>query len=232
MLLDLDDTIVAYDAASAGSWREVCEEFAQRVGTEAGALCAAVQAQAQWFWGDPERHRRGRLDMVAARRRIVSDVLAALGMPDAGLARAMAERRTELHEARIEPFPGALETLGALRQRGVRLALVTNGAAEAQTRKVDRFGLRPLFDCIVIEGVFGAGKPDPRVFRHALTELGALPAEAWMVGDNLTYDIAPARALGLYAVWHDVRGAGLPDSAPAVPDRIIRGLPELLQGGD
>ena len=59
----------------------------------------------------------------------------------------------------------------------------------------------------------------------------ALDADApasWMVGDNLTYDVGGAQAVGIHAIWLDVRGRGLPDPAPAAPDRIIRSIAELL----
>ncbi len=229
ILFDLDDTIVAYDASVETGWRMVCEHFAPRIpGADPVALHAAIKRQADWYWSDPERHRRGRMGLPAARAEIVAAVLAALGRPDAELARAMAQMRTELHTQSIEPFPGAVAALRALRAAGVRLGMVTNGAADAQRGKINRFDLGPLFDCIVVEGEFGCGKPDERVFRHALAALGVTPADAWMVGDNLAFDIAPAQALGLTGIWHDVKGQGLPPGAPCQPHRIIRRISELI----
>jgi putative hydrolase of the HAD superfamily len=230
ILFDLDDTILAYGAASEACWREVSRRYAPRVGgVTAAALYDRLTAETNWFWSDAERHRRGRLDMVAARRTVIAAVLDRLGRPDPELALEMAQVRTDLHENAVEPFPGAIAALRRLRAAGVRLALVTNGAAEVQAHKIDRYDLRPLFACIVIEGAFGCGKPDERVFRHALDALGVGPAEAWMVGDNLSADIAPAKALGLYAVWHDVKGRGLPADAPVCPDRIVRAVAELAE---
>jgi putative hydrolase of the HAD superfamily len=54
--------------------------------------------------------------------------------------------------------------------------------------------------------------------------LGVGPDETWMVGDNL---VTPQR-LGIYAIWHDGYGVGLPCNSPVRPDRIIRRLSELL----
>ncbi len=228
IMFDLDDTIVAYDATVETGWRLVSEHFAPQIPeTDAVALQAAIRRQAAWFWGDPERHRRGRLCLPAARAEIVAAVLADLGHPDPELARAMAQMRTDLHTQSIEPFPGAVEALHALRLAGVRLGLITNGNADAQRAKINRFRLGPLFDCIIVEGEFGCGKPDARVFRHALAELDTPPAHAWMVGDNLVFDIAPAQALGLTGIWHDWQGQGLPTDAPCRPDRIIRRISEL-----
>ena len=80
----------------------------------------------------------------------------------------------------------------------------------------------------MIEGEYGIGKPDERVFRHALDQLGIDPSEAWMVGDRLEHDIGGAQSVGIYAIWVDWRGEGLPKSSDVQPDRIIRTLSELL----
>ena len=55
------------------------------------------------------------------------------------------------------------------------LGLVTNGDATQQRDKIERHGLARFFDAIVIEGEFGAGKPDEIVYRHALGELALGP---------------------------------------------------------
>jgi putative hydrolase of the HAD superfamily len=125
-------------------------------------------------------------------------------------------------------YPGAIETLETLRDRGVAMALVTNGAAESQRQTIERFGIARYFQCIVIEGEFGCGKPDERVFHHALSSVTCEPQHAWFVGDNLEADIAVPRRLGMHTVWVDEAGSGVPDAAPATPHRIIRAISELL----
>ena len=80
---------------------------------------------------------------------------------------------------------------------------------------------------IVIEGEFGAGKPDAAVYRHALDALGARAADTCMVGDHLDFDVAGAQRLGLQGIWIDRAGAGLPSGCVVRPDRIIRALTEL-----
>jgi len=229
IFLDLDDTIISYDAAVADSWQRVCSHFVPQVpGADSVTLYAAVKAETDWYWSDPARHRIGRLDLPAARRLVVTAALRRFGVTDQELVYAMAAMRTTLHEAAIAPFPGAIETLRHWRDIDIRLALITNGASDAQNRKIDRFALRAYFDCIVVEGDFGTGKPDPLVFHHALQSLKVSPSCTWMIGDNLSADIAPAQTLGLTAIWHDIHGAGLPIDAPVVPDRIIHALHELV----
>lgn len=228
ILVDLDDTIIALTDSIGPCWEGLCARFAPRCGgVAAEELLAAIEASNAWFWSDPERHRLGRLYLDEALTEIVARALARLDIDDPALAREMAEAFTPELRSRVCPFPGAIETLQHLRAQGVRLALISNGSAAGQRAKVDRFGLEPLFDCIVIEGEFGLGKPDARVFRHALECLGVPSEQVWMVGDDLEADIAAAQRLGIYAIWHDYAGRGLPASSPICPDRIIRSLDEL-----
>jgi putative hydrolase of the HAD superfamily len=120
------------------------------------------------------------------------------------------------------------DALHRLRGRGLPLALVTNGDKRQQRRKIERWDLAGFFDVIVIEGEFGMGKPEEQVYRHVLDALAVAPASAWMVGDNLEWDVAAPQRLGLSAVWVDGTGHGLPAGSPVRPDRIVRAFPELL----
>jgi putative hydrolase of the HAD superfamily len=125
-------------------------------------------------------------------------------------------------------YPGAVETLEHFRSYGMRMALITNGNAISQRDSVVRFGLEKYFDCVIIEGEFGCGKPDERVFRHALTSCDVEPGETWMVGDNLEADIVTPHALGMHTVWIDEAGDGVPSGASVKPHRVIRRVGELL----
>jgi putative hydrolase of the HAD superfamily len=228
ILFDLDDTILMDDVLVEECWRAACAEYAPRVpGCSADVLYDAIRAYADWYWSDPDRHREGRLDLVAARRVVVTEALARLGVTDPELGREIADTYSHEKADRARPFPGAIETLEALLARGMRMALLTNGGVELQYPKIERYGLRRFFPCIVIEGEFGCGKPDERVFLHALRELGVEARDAWMVGDRLAWEIDPAQRLGMTGVWVDVHGTGLPADPPAVPDRIVRSIAEL-----
>jgi putative hydrolase of the HAD superfamily len=112
----------------------------------------------QWYWSDIERSRRGRLDLVAARRLTVRDAVADFQAGGDHIADALADAYGVMRDQLVQPFPGALETLSELRRRGVHMALVTNGAEVDQRRKVERFHLQPFFEAIFIEGELGWGR--------------------------------------------------------------------------
>jgi len=227
LLLDLDDTLLDYSGGADACWRGSCEAVAAPAGVDAGALGAAIEATRQWFWSDPERHRRERTDMIGAWAKIAALGLDRLGVNADGLGRRIAEDFAARRCAVERLFPDALATLEWLRERAVRLGLVTNGDAHLQRDKIARHGLARFFDVMVIEGEFGCGKPDARVFRHALGALGADARGAWMVGDHLTWDVDGAQRVGLSAVWIDRARGGLPPGSSVRPDRIIHVLDEL-----
>ena len=96
---------------------------------------------------------------------------------------------------------------------------------------VTRFGLTELFDVILIEGEVGFGKPDPRIYMQALDEVGVAPADTWMVGDNLEWDVAGPQRQGIAGIWIDVRGSELSAGHAVRPNRIIRRLADLREDG-
>jgi len=229
MLLDLDDTIIDYGGDVETTWRTLCVEAAEATpGLDDVALFAAIQRTRTWYWSDPERHREGRADLRAASRRIIEQALQTLGVDQPQLAEAMAHRYRDRREARMRPFPGAVETLQRLRSTGTRLGMVTNGTSADQRAKIERFALAPYFDHILIEGELGFGKPDERVYRTALQALNARAEDTWFVGDNLEWDVAAPQRVGLYGVWVDTPGKGLPDAHAVRPDRIISALVQII----
>ncbi len=233
LLCDMDDTILDSSGARDQCLREVCRVVVDQIAPiDPHALADAIDRRANWFWSDEERHLLGRMDLRAAFADIMRAALRELGIDQPDLAPAIAERYRRLREQRYRVFPRAIETLARLRACGVRLALVTNGTAHDQRRKIERFGLAPYFDTILIEGEQGVGKPNRRIYERALAALRCHPAEAWSIGDNLEWDVFGPQRLGVYGIWIDAQGRGLPAESVARPDRIVRSIGELLTLGE
>lgn len=230
ILLDLDDTILDDTGGVESGWIEACNDCCSHLPVSATtALLNQIHRTREWYWSDPERHRLGRLNMDAARREIVALALRELGLEDEGLSAQVGDRYSYHRDACISLIAGAVETLQWLRECGCRLALLTNGAGAAQRKKIERFGLGPLFETILVEGELGFGKPDPRVYQLALEHLAVAPADACMIGDNLEFDVAQPQRLGIRGVWIDLKGAGVPAGAAVQPDLVVRSLRELRQ---
>ncbi len=229
ILLDLDDTIITWDSVAEQSWKKVCYDFSDTTnGLRADVLIQNVNIVREWYLSNPERYRYARLNLPAYRREIMKLAFSRLGINDDKLAVAIADAYGIEREEAVYIIPGASESLQYWKKQKTKLALISNGAAEAQRRKIKRFKLSGFFNYILIESEFGAGKPEKRVFLKACRELNIAPSQAWMVGDNLELDISGAQNAGIYSVWVDWQGKGLPAYSPIVPDKIIQSIAELI----
>ncbi|MEW6185952.1 MAG: HAD family hydrolase [Thermodesulfobacteriota bacterium] len=230
ILIDLDDTILAYSAVAEPTWRRLCAELSDRIDSfTPDNLYQEIQKVSNWYWSDKERHKNGRLDLNATRRRTVSLAFQGLGLNDVSLAHELADAFSFHREEDIYLFERAEETLAQLTKRNIRLALMTNGEARKQRRKVQRFNLERFFSCILIEGEMGFGKPEVEVYKRAMKELGLGPDEVWAVGDNLECDVDGPQKLGIYGIWNDFSKQGLPSHSEVIPDRIIHNISDLVE---
>ena len=96
-------------------------------------------------------------------------------------------------------FATSRPLLRALAQR-LKIGVVSNFYGNLD-RVLNEADLAPSIDVIADSARLGLHKPDPRIFAAALAQLGVAPHETVMVGDSLDKDCAPARAMGMTAVW-------------------------------
>jgi putative hydrolase of the HAD superfamily len=230
ILFDMDDTLLAYSAVAEPTWRRLCSEFAGRLDSvSADRLYQVIHEVSNWYWSDKERHKIGRQDLNNARRMTVNLAFQSLGLNDVSLAHDLADAFSFQREEAICLFDKAEETLEHLTNLNIRLALMTNGEAGKQRKKVQRFNLERYFSSILIEGEMGFGKPDEAVYKRAMRELGLGPDEVWAVGDNLEWDVDGPQKLGIFGIWNDFSKQGLPSNSKVIPDRIIHEISELIE---
>lgn len=149
------------------------------------------------------------LDDVASDRFAVHDAL------DHATVRA-----AMLEALAFRTYPDVLPALGVLRERGLRLVVVSNWDCSLP-EWLDRAGIGELVDGSVSSAVVGEAKPAPAVFEAGLRLAGCDAAEALFVGDSLDNDVLGARAAGLRAVL--VERAG--DPPPGI--EAVRSLGDL-----
>ena len=227
IFFDMDDTLLDGVSAMQAAWAVVCAEYAPLLGCPPDALRDAIRREASAFWKDEELVGHWRVRLQDARTHVIGLALTAEGW-DPSYAERISIAYGAEHRARLCLFDDAVETLEALRGAGLLTGLITNGPSPLQRDKIERFDLARHMDAIVIEGEFGKGKPERAIFEHALKVVRAGPDEAWMVGDNLEWEVAAPQRLGIFGVWHDWQGTGLPEGCAVRPDRIIRSLTELV----
>jgi len=157
---------------------------------------------------DDARDRAGLADL---RRRCAGIVAAELGvaLPVPDVEDAM------LAAIRFRPYPEVPGVLRALRERGVRLVVVSNWDVSLHD-VLERTRLRALLDGVVTSAEFGAAKPDPAIFAQALELAGAGAGDAVHAGDDLEADVEGARAAGIEPVYVARDGEPAPAGVRAV----------------
>lgn len=98
--------------------------------------------------------------------------------------------------------PGAAEALDRMRAAGLGLVLVSN-APPGLPAMFAELGLARRLDHLVVSGLLGVEKPDPRIFLEALRVSGARADATVHVGDLPGVDVAGARSAGIRPVLVD-----------------------------
>ncbi|MDV3278751.1 MAG: HAD family hydrolase [Nitrososphaerales archaeon] len=146
------------------------------------------------------------------------------GVAEIARISALIRRRWEELGKEIPPrlYPDVEPVLAKLASLGLTLGLVSNAPPET-TKTVEELGLKRYIRHIVISGVVGYTKPNPEIFRIALSKASASPRETIHVGDVYASDVVGARNAGITGVLLDRdRVAGTTDCP------TIHGLAEVI----
>jgi putative hydrolase of the HAD superfamily len=112
--------------------------------------------------------------------------------------------------AQLSPNDEMLEYLRSARERGIRLALLTNNVKEWEPRWRPVWDIDALFELVVDSGFVGMRKPEPEIYALTLSRLG-LPGEACVFVDDLAINCDAAREAGMHPVVFK-------DAAQAIPE--------------
>ena len=229
VLFDLDDTL----CFSRPSYREVT----RRVLADLGYTFPQKRWRALWRWS--HAFWASSPELKSLKERFADDPegfwrawnerkLRFLGVPQDDIPRvlpALQEAMQTWAEQSESWVPEeVLHTLARLREQGLRLGLVTNRSQSLEPDFLDRIGLAPYFDTVVVAADVGIWKPDPRIFHLTLERLGASPEAAVHVGDNYFADVQGARKAGLTALLFDPH-----DLFPELPIPRLRRLPHIWE---
>jgi putative hydrolase of the HAD superfamily len=182
ILLDLDNTIYAYDPCHESGQQAAWEVFHQDIDAkvELEEFVAAVDAA--------RRDVKGRLSGTAACH---SRLLYFQGALEVLAPKHPVVLALDLEAAYWDGYLDAIEPADWVpgffdhcRREGKKVAIVSNLTTQIQMRKLRELEIEDRVDCLVTSEEFGAEKPDPGIFAYALRKLGGHDAEAILIGDD------------------------------------------------
>ena len=133
------------------------------------------------------------------------------------------------HQQHLDISKTMERILNLLKERGVSLAILTNGYTKHQIEKIRGMGLERWFsdDRIFVSDAVGYFKPDVRTFRAVEDALHLNREETWYIGDSIENDIEGAGAAG----WHAILLNRHHNDTSIIrhkPDYIVESEEELL----
>jgi HAD superfamily hydrolase (TIGR01549 family) len=220
VIFDVHSTLI--DQGSADEWLDIALTVAPHP-LDADDRAALVTFLDRIWEGarisDPDSSRDLSFE---AHSRVFHELIAGGPGVDRALANALYDVMLDTWHAYDDTVP----TLRALKEAGIRICLLSNAGVPIRS-VLEREGVTPLVDAVVLSYEVGCVKPDHRIFRAALAALRLDASSVLMVGDNANDDgggaalglrtlILPrttGRIHGLDVVATLVRAAGAPSGA-------------------
>ncbi|MBN1296208.1 HAD-IA family hydrolase [bacterium] len=228
VLFDLDGTLTDYEAGCTTGLKAALNIFngqAERTipwDVFEEAYQAVIEAEAVWSsrsgFKVPARENRVR------RFRMIFD---GLGIPPGPVLTEMADAYGLGRISGTRLMTGAREVLDYLVDK-YRLGVITEGAVDTQMEQLKAQKIEGYFETIVISGATPWHKPDPDLYRYAMTRLKVAPENIIMVGDRLDWDIKPAKELGMQTIFLDPKPVLIESNqASLYADTVISDLNQL-----
>lgn len=220
VLWDLDQTLLDFNRAMNCAFRAVCERYELYVDDEIVARYAAIN---QSFWKRLELGEITQEEVAVGRFRTLFQELK--------IGHVKPEEFNMIFKKELGSvyfyMEGAKELVTALREKGYRQYIVTNGMASTQESRVRRSGLDQLVDGVFDSELLGYPKPMKEFFDACFAALPQIRREECiLVGDSLTSDMRGANNAGIAACWFN---SGHKEKEIAVrTDYEIHRLDELL----
>jgi len=126
-------------------------------------------------------------------------------------------------------FEDAIPFLDSLKSKGYRICLSTGINAKEKAKGIERFASKKYFDYAFGEDQISYSKTDPNFYKSILKIIKASPSETVSIGDTITHDIVPAKAVGIKTIWINRKNVKLDLKNNSKPDFEVKNLYEALK---
>lgn len=211
---DLDDTLLDHKRAERAALAEMHRALARAEEWPLERFLSIYHDVNVEVW---RAYGAGELSKAEARAVRFERLFDRLGI-DGHDAAAMGEEYLGRYGGHWEWLPGARETWHTVAER-FPVGLITNGFAEVQRRKLERFpDLASRAHTILISEEVGAMKPDRRIFELAAARAACPAHRILYVGDSLHSDVEGALGAGWQAAWYRGQADRAPDGVLVFDD--------------
>ena len=200
---DIDDTLLDHEKAE----REALANVRDRYLTIFGTLSVDEIQETYHTINAPlwRKYADGEIGKQTVQQQRFERLLEAVDAPHAN-ATLVARYYMKRYAEHWTFIPGARETFEAVAEQHP-VGVMTNGFAEVQEKKLDRFPtLREQSEAVVICEEVGVLKPDPEVFDHATEAAGVSHENVLYVGDSYRSDVEGAQPVGWRVAWYARNG--------------------------
>ena len=221
VLFDLDNTLTHRDQSIAAYSRHLADHYQHQLQHDESNLIQSIIRRID-HGGYPKKEYLTHPSIAASVAYALQQELSWNSLPDLD----------ELSQFWFQQFglsavamPGAKSLLTELKQRGYKLAVISNGGHATRLNILQGLGFSHYFDEIVSSGLLGISKPNPEIFLHTSHQLGISAQHCLYVGDHPRNDIQGATDAGMMAIWLE----GFHDAGAHRPINRIQNLAEIKQ---
>lgn len=194
---DLDDTLLNHKKAEQAGLRDVYEHFDFFNGISETQLLNTYHHINKGLW---EEYGRGEIDRHILHRRRFAETFRELGVDENSHEKA-GKVYMNYYRDHWEWMEGAESAYKKITNQ-YETGIITNGFAETQRLKIDRFNFEETARHIVISEDVGEMKPHPKVFDHATELVGLNREDILYVGDSFTSDVTGGAKAGWKVAWY------------------------------
>lgn len=195
VILDLDDTLYAFEPLHEEAMERVCDYACKELGI------TAQQFEDAYAFGKNET-KRVLGDVASSHNRVLycQKALEYLGVSVVPMSLRMYDIYWGTILERMCLRDGAKEFLGRMHEQGVKVLICTDLTVHIQHRKIETLGIENDIDYLVTSEEAGREKPSLEIFTFCLTKLGLSAEEVCCIGDSPVRDVEGARAAGIQAI--------------------------------